>query len=128
MDLKKLEEQLSTVESCYADVVNGDVSFSEWTATFGWGPVEIGERMEATTSCDSLDGTPLVIVEFKDEEVKGAWELALYPEAKVCPPIGCRMPSYKWTFSALLELSEEADTIGDELRELVQNRRAVILL
>ena len=122
---EKLEELLSTVESCYADVINGDISFGEWTATFGWGPDEIAEGLEASTSCDSLDGTPLVIVEFGDE---GAWELALYPEAKVCPPIGCRLPTYKWTFTELKVMSEKADMIGRELEELVENRKAVILL
>ena len=123
--MKRLEELLSTVESCYADVVNGDITFGEWTATFGWGPDEITEGLEASTACDSLDGTPLVIVEFKDE---GAWELALYPEAKVCPPIGCHLPTYKWTFTELKVMSEEADMIGRELEELVENRKAVILL
>ena len=123
--MKKLEELLSTVESCYADVINGDISFGEWTATFGWGPVEIAEGLEASTACDSLDGTPLVIVEFKDE---GAWELALYPEAKVCPPIGCRLPSYKWAITEWKILSDEADRIGRELCSLVDERKAVILL
>ena len=125
MDLKKLEELLSTVESCYADVVTGDISFGEWTCTFGWGPDRIDEGLEASTACDSLDGTPLVIVEYKDE---AAWELALYPEAKVCPPIGCRMPSYKWAMETLRCDTEEADAIGDELWELVQNRKAAMLL
>ena len=125
MDLSKLEEQLSTVESCYADVVNGEISFGEWTCTFGWGPVSIAEGLEVYTDCDSLDGTPLVIVDFKDE---ASWELALYPEAKVCPPIGCRLPSYKWAMETLRCDTEEADAIGDELWEFVQNRKAVILL
>ena len=123
--MKRLEELLSTVESCYADVVNGDISFGEWTCTFGWGPDRIAEGLEASTACDSLDGTPLVIVEFRNE---GAWELALYPEEKVGKPIGCRLPAYKWTFTELKVMSEEADMIGRELEELVDNRKAVILL
>ena len=125
MNLSKLEELLSTVESCYADVVTGDISFGEWTCTFGWGPDRIAEGLEASTACDSLDGTPLVIVEFKDE---AAWELALYPEVKVGKPIGCRLPAYKWAMETLRCDTEEADAIGDELWELVQNRKAAMLL
>lgn len=128
MEVEKLKELLSTVESCYSDVINGDISFGEWTCTFGWGPVVVGEGVEATTSCDSLDGTPLVIVELKDEEVTGAWELALYPEPKVGEPIGCRLPTYKWKLTALLELSEEAEALGGELLEFVQDKKAVMLL
>ena len=125
MDLSRLEEQLSTVEGCYADVVTGETSFGEWTATFGWGPVEIAEGLEVYTDCDSLDGTPLVIVDFRDE---ASWELALYPEVKVGKPIGCRLPTYKWAMETLRCDTEEADAIGDELWEFVQNRKAIKLL